>query len=180
MNTLTQLLINFSAGLVVASIVGVASYYLARWFRRVDPWLSKSVNGILIAGGVLFFNVYLIIAALFCTLGAYAERENEGRINKPLHYFFGLFSATILALSVYALLFYVVYKYYPSVYTSVALFFNSTFATSSNASYFAMFGGLLTGLLTSPSAIPIFRWLFKTSKLRPGIDRHLEQGEDTQ
>ena len=154
---------------VVASIVGVACYYTIATIKDKNPFLIGFWIFMMVSATCLLFQSLtglgiLLLTLLIATVGAAADlRISEKPENFLFHLwricltiFFSLFIGSLLLLLGVVL----------SLDVYVA-------AWARNNSIWLFFYGLTTW----PVVPPILLFLFRTSKLRPGIDRHLQEGE---
>ncbi len=167
--TLTQSLLQFMLWFAVASIFGIASYLLVlrirmeavgclicfALFSTVAFFPFISVSGFEAAKAILLF---IGCCSPIWVLGAYAEGKAVFIECSFASRFTGLVCATALGF----------------LSSACVAFFSHAFDSVEGIGT----AGLFVGLSTTPSAVPIFLWLWHSSKSRPGIDRHLKEGEN--
>ena len=166
----TQSLLQFLLWYAVASIGGCASY----WALRLAPDRVREVVGNLAAWliiiGCVFSPLILIPMALLGAVQSCVAAFCEKAIDKnggtwSLH--FGVSLLTYL-LS-FALDLAAIFLINLNTYSVVSL----ASALDDDAS---CCGGI-AGLLLTPAAISLFRWIVHNSHTRPGVDRHLREEE---
>jgi len=158
---------------MIASTAGLVGYLLIRWICEKSPdcylfvcaFVAVIVGGLLLisattTGRFLFVAVTLTVwtGATFLERGAYPSQESW------LETLFKFAVATICS----ALLDLV---FLASIDGSIP------HRSMSPDDEVWFFNGYLTGAIISPVSIPISLWGWKTARLRPGIDRHLKEGE---
>lgn len=149
--TLTQPLLDFALWSAIGAVIAGACYGFSRAVNIDTPGCA----GILGVVGAVFTGVLVsypvLVAVLFCVPAALAQqRLSCGRTLALVHYF-DLLSVTCLCIVI--------------GYAVTSLWGDST--TSLEA------WGFFLGLTSTPSAIPLLRWVWRSSKTRPGLDRHL-------
>lgn len=171
---MAQIVFYFLGGVLLASPWGVGSYFLLHWLRRIKPSQFVVVDYLLALLGAIFFNFTLIVIVPLCLGAAYATRATEGRDKASFYDFVRALSATALP-SLLLLLIEIVFIY--PLALPVSVFLSTRFAGVPQQAVISLVIGTYLGLLTSPSLVPIALWIKKSSKLRPGIDRLLVEGE---
>ncbi len=168
--TLTQSLLQFMLWFAIASLFGVISYLLVLKIRMEAAGCGLcAVLFSLVAffplipgAGLEVAKIFLILLACcspICLLGAFAE----GKLFLVDHSFGGRFIGLLCA------------TFSGFLSSACFAFFSSAFDSVEAVGV----TGLFVGLLTTPSAIPIFLWLWHSSKTRPDMERHLKKGEDS-
>ncbi|BCM88269.1 hypothetical protein IAD21_00096 [Abditibacteriota bacterium] len=174
--SLTQSLLSFMEWFVVGSAVGGTYYGLVYLLRRgaAGCAIVLAVLFILLLAWLLltalsffpglladpFIYIPIGVGFLICIGGAFAERAIDLVKSSFAGHVVALFCTTLLGVA-----------------TSIGLMFFSSLLGGVDDTWKG--GGLGVGLATTPSAIPTFIWLWRASKARPGIDRHLHSSEET-
>jgi len=164
---LTQSLLQFMLWFAVASIVGIASYWIYRLKSKAAiflaivlscytiPMLGKNIVAAIMISDALVPYYYMGLVFLFGIAQATIElkiKVTEDGFEKEL----------FLSLLTQVSAFYVGMRLYQAV------------------NIYADHLGVVSSLVLTPLSISIFRWMYHTSKLRPGVDRHFREGEETQ
>ncbi len=136
---------------VFGAIISLACYGFTRLLNMDIPGCAGFIGcaGVLFLGAFIY--VPILLAALFCIPGAFAQKALRQSLTSAWFHYLDVFSTTLLCLL---------------VGTTISFLITISASPSSEL-------GLLFGVVTTPSAIPIFRWMWRSSKTRPGIDRHL-------
>jgi len=156
-------LLLFVLGVVIASVLGSVSY-AAMMLTGEDARLSFMVLCLVFVSfpSMALWFVALPVGALVgivCVFPAYCEWWRDEKQWEWNWYFRGLFAAT-----------------YQTIVVGIIVLL--LFADQSVNVPWPLPLGFCFGLLLTPAAISIFRWMFHNSRLRPGIDRHLIEGDD--
>ena len=168
-SSLVQPLLQFMLWFAAASVIGSLNYGIVYWLRTRAPEFASFAACFTIFLLNLCFIVTLAVGAvpptligailLICTGGALVERKvtlNQGPFSS---HFIALLCATFPAL----------------VFTALVV------ASVAQLSILSMSWGMVgvyAGLATTPSALPVFRWIWRSSKTHPGIDRHLDSSDE--
>jgi hypothetical protein len=146
----------FCAKPIVFAVHGMASACCA--FSRVVNLDIPGCAGVIGSACLLLTGMLLspavLAAALFCIPGALARKAVRGTRTSAFVHYLDLLTTTFMAIA---------------MGTIVAYFAQSPFWGLC---------GLFLGLATTPSAFPIFRWIWRNSKTRPGVDRHLDSFDE--
>ena len=159
--TLTQSLLQWMLWFAIASIVGVVGYGFVKWVRKSCPNSSGEVLCLVVAFphllpiiSVWFILIPVWIVGWLCCGGsAFAEQAISGDERSYGFHYSTLLLATALSLNI----------------TGLLLVVSSEVADNWIATLF--------GALSGPSSVPIFLWMWHSSKSRPGVERHLDESE---
>lgn len=165
---LTQLTLKIFLTVLVASMIGVATYSVWRFLEKqwtaavsILSWLvvAYMVSVVLAHGnkspGTSFLPLaYFVIASIICAVGSIFHLKSGGRSTSKYNAFSFLLSVSLLSgfLGIFPdILFFGVLESYDDRVT---------------VAYYA-------SLVIWPSATAFFIYAWQNSKLRPGIDKHL-------
>ncbi|BCM89130.1 hypothetical protein IAD21_00974 [Abditibacteriota bacterium] len=168
-----QLSLYFLVPLAATSVIGFLCYISVHWLEDVFPELFVYLEIILVFlavcslfAGLPFSLIPLGVLAFICGAGTIAERAiiptnqswGEGFMRMTFT------TACCVVLSVVVLL--------------VLDFIGLRFMRSGTATWFGF--GTALGAICSPSVIPVFIWLWRSSQMRPGVDRHFQSEENAE
>jgi len=180
LTALTQSLVPLTEIFAIASTMGLSSYLLFFWLRYRIPNAATRVDLAVILLSIFArvlpsrnFNInavassiaFLCVAGVVCAFGAVAERGLSSRNPSYKECFADLLAATSLSSSSLT---------YLANTTDIFTFFFKQI-NHSLESFMVLL--LMCGLFLTPSAVSIFRWMFRTVQLQPGVDRHFREEE---
>lgn len=159
---LTQALL-FVELYVPASMVGIALYVALMLTKGAVREVCQGLCVLLIIYPSFFIFVSIPVAlvlSLLCIAPALVEQKLDNKFG-PGYYYIRLFGATYLS----------------TIIGCIAFIFSSTKIGIAPADFNINVVAFLLGFVFAPLSIPFIRWMFESSKLRPGFDRHLQEGE---
>ena len=153
LHALIQSLSQFMQFFVMGALVAGACSAFAYMVNMETPGCAGLLGSMCLLLSGMFLSPAVFLAALFCVPGAFARKAARSTRTSTLVFYLDLLTTTFLSLAIGTVIIY--------------------FASASRWGDW----GLSLGLTSTPSAFPIFRWLWRTSKTRPGLDRHLTADE---
>ncbi|RYX82325.1 hypothetical protein EON83_19710 [bacterium] len=165
-----QSLLQFMLWFAIASIGGCFSY----WALRLSPSRIREIFGkltLLVSAIFLLVQpVIILVLALFAIIPSIAAAFCEKAMDEDGGAWSAHFGLSLLT-------------YLLSIASSLAVF-TLISQYGSRPLLFAMgdpkvLWGIFLGLLLTPASISLLRWIIHNSRTRPGIDRHLRNGENT-
>ncbi|BCM89008.1 hypothetical protein IAD21_00850 [Abditibacteriota bacterium] len=168
-----HLLLYFLGGFAITFPLSAASYFFAKWFRRVRPEWAKPLDDTLALLAFPFFHIFLLLLAPLCLCAAHAMRAYEGNKHPVFFYFVRALSSTSMALFIIGNL-WIGLNFIPLSSRFISKWFSSLPAPETYCLWIAAW----LGLVATPSALAIFTWVWHSSQLRPGVDRHFFPQEE--
>ncbi|BCM88270.1 hypothetical protein IAD21_00097 [Abditibacteriota bacterium] len=154
LSALTQSLLQFMALFVVGAVMASACCLFSRVVNLDIPGCAGFIGLACVLLTGMFLSPPVLAAAIFCIPGAFARKAIQRTRTSVFVHYLDLLTTTLLSIA---------------MGTVVAYF--------STSSLWELCG-LFLGLASTPSAFPTFRWIWRTSKTRPGIDRHLNSFDE--
>jgi len=166
--SLIQPLLQFMLWFAVGAAIAMTCCGFTRLLNTDIPRCASFIGFASLFSLGEFVLIPLLLTALFCIPAAFAQKELSKNRTSAFAHYLDLLTANLLGISIGAAF----------LLTLSHLgrwgFLLGLFAKGWGLPIWAF----ILGLVTTPSALPIFRWIWRSSKTRPGVDRHLNSSDE--